>query len=710
MTVNTAGASRRDTWSKVVIVIGGVMLFTAGFAIATARGVLDPGQFAGRLAASLGDDRVARYVADQLTDVVVEQKPDLIAVRPVILSTMTGIVGSDVFRGVVRTAARTIHRGIFEQAGKQVILSLPDIGTLLRSALEQASPALAAKVPPELEARLASGETERRAARIVRVLAFGQGIRTGAVMSFWLAAALIAAGIAIARDRRRGLIRAGLALLVVGLAAIAVTPAGRIAAAVAFDDPAAAGFAHGVWRAFYANLRLGGLIIAGVGLLFASMGGAVLEAADPVRRGRELIGRLGRTPARPLARLGRATGLLAAGVLTVLWPGQVAALVALIGGLALVYTGLRELSALIGRVSVAAAAPGQAERRRRWPAWVATAVAGLAAVGGVALFARGGATEAAPAGLPASCNGAASLCRRQVNRVVFAGTHNAMSHAEISDWMFPHHTHAIARQLQDGIRAVAIDVHYGIPTGGRIKTDLDSETASREKIEEAVGPEGTAAAMRFRDRLVGGKDEDRGIYFCHGFCELGAYEVPPTLRDIREFLVQNPGEVLIMIVEDYITPQDLERLFTESGLIDFVYTGSTTRWPTLHQLIAANQRLIVFTESGRPGAAWMHPTAGAFQETPYTFHKPEDMSCRPHRGGTTGSLFLINNWIESTPAPRPSNAAIVNAYDFLLARARNCQRDRGHLPNVISVDFYNTGDLLRVVRTLNGVPSSEAAP
>ncbi|MGH7675785.1 MAG: hypothetical protein ACREMV_11000, partial [Gemmatimonadales bacterium] len=112
-------------------------------------------------------------------------------------------------------------------------------------------------------------------------------------------------------------------------------------------------------------------------------------------------------------------------------------------------------------------------------------------------------------------------------------------------------------------------------------------------------------------------------------------------------------------------------------------------------------------ESGRPGPAWMHPAFPTFQETPYTFHKPEDMSCRANRGGTSGTLFEINNWIESTPAPRPSNAEIVNAYDFLLARARRCQRERGRLPNLIAVDFYNTGDLLRVVRTLNGIEPRE---
>ena len=701
-------AGHRDAWSTASIVVGAILLFTAGFALATARGVLDPGQFAGRLSASLEDERVARYVADRLTEVVVEQEPDLIAVRPLILSTVTGIVRSDSFRGVVRTAARSTHRAVLEQGGRRVVLSLPDLGILLRSALEQASPALAAKVPPGLEARLASGQAERRAAAFVRLLGLGEQVRTGALTSFWLGAALVAAGIAVARDRRRGLARAGVALVAAGLACVAVTPAGRVAAAIAFDDPAFRGFAHGVWRAFYANLRIGGLVVAGAGLLLAAMGGALLEAADPVRRAREIASSLARTPARPLARLARAAGLLAAGAVMIFWPAQVAALAAVVLGLALAYTGLRELSVLAGSVSVSAAAePGQGPRGRRWPAWVGAAAAGIAVAGGLAWFVRGGATEGAPVGLPATCNGSAALCDRPLDRVVFPGAHNAMSHAEIGDWMFPHHQHGVARMLQDGVRALLLDVHYGIPTGGRVKSDLDAEAAWREKIEEAVGSEGTAAAMRIRDRLVGGEDAERGIYFCHGFCELGAYEVAPVLRTIREFLVQHPGEVLILVIEDYVTPEDLERTFAESGLVDFVYPGSTARWPTLHQLIAANQRLVVFAETGRPGPAWLHPAFEAMQETPYRFHAPGEMSCRPNRGGTSGVLFQINNWIETAPAPRPSNAAVVNAYDFLLERARRCQRERGRLPNVIAVDFYATGDLLRVARTLNGIEGGE---
>jgi hypothetical protein len=91
------------------------------------------------------------------------------------------------------------------------------------------------------------------------------------------------------------------------------------------------------------------------------------------------------------------------------------------------------------------------------------------------------------------------------------------------------------------------------------------------------------------------------------------------------------------------------------------------------------------------------------QETPYTFHLPKDFSCRANRGPATAPFFQINNWIETTPAPRPSYAEIVNSYIALLARARTCGKERGQLPNILAVDFTDVGDLFRVVRTLNGL-------
>jgi hypothetical protein len=51
--------------------------------------------------------------------------------------------------------------------------------------------------------------------------------------------------------------------------------------------------------------------------------------------------------------------------------------------------------------------------------------------------------------------------------------------------------------------------------------------------------------------------------------------------------------------------------------------------------------------------------------------------------------------------PKPSNAAIVNSRDALMARIRAFRQTRGRLPNLVAVDFYGVGDVISVVRDLN---------
>jgi hypothetical protein len=159
-----------------------------------------------------------------------------------------------------------------------------------------------------------------------------------------------------------------------------------------------------------------------------------------------------------------------------------------------------------------------------------------------------------------------------------------------------------------------------------------------------------------------------------------------------------------------VAPADVQKCFAESGLESFVYRGGVQPpWPTLREMIQSDQRVLVFAENQAEGVAWYHRLFDVFQETPYRFLDPSEFSNAPGRGGKQGSLLLMNHWIETAPAPRPSNAEIVNAYDFLLKRAKNCRRERGMLPNLIAVDFYHTGDLIDVVDAMNGFPRLGAA-
>jgi hypothetical protein len=193
------------------------------------------------------------------------------------------------------------------------------------------------------------------------------------------------------------------------------------------------------------------------------------------------------------------------------------------------------------------------------------------------------------------------------------------------------------------------------------------------------------------------------------FCEAGSTDLVKGLGWFRQFIERNPGEVIILDIEDYIEPDDLRAAFAASGLLSYVYRPAPDQpWPTLGEMIDAGQRVVVMTEHRNGGIPWILPAyRGYLEETPYKFTLKTIanpfISCAPNRGGTSRPFFLLNNWIESS-VPSPSDAQKVNDFDTLLSRAQTCQRERGHIPNLVAVDFYRSGDVLGVVNVLNDLP------
>ena len=145
-----AGIAHALTVLGVVALTGGTMLGQVR------RGLFDSDGFADRLASSLHDPRVSAFVADAMTNAVVREKPDLVTVRPLLLSTASGVAQSDAFAAVVRVAARQAHATVFSRGGRALLLSVPDADLVLRGALAHASPTLAAKIPARLPTLIAS--------------------------------------------------------------------------------------------------------------------------------------------------------------------------------------------------------------------------------------------------------------------------------------------------------------------------------------------------------------------------------------------------------------------------------------------------------------------------------------------------------------------------------------------------------------------------
>lgn len=689
--------------------LGLALLFLSAVLIDVSHGLFSADDFANRVAASLGDRRVSGFVAEKITDVLIEQRPNLTAIRPILVGATDQLVGSAPFRAVARTAVKSAHEAFFSRTGEDVLLSIPDVGVLMQSALEGIDPKLAEKIPNRLETVVAHLPHSRIGATVVVA-------RRGLTRVAWLQRGLfvlglgfLGLGIFLQPDRRQGLARAGAGLVGVALLLALLIPAGRIVALLVTHDPATRGALFGVWRAYFLPLLGFVYSYAGTGVILAAAGSSLHEKADPFEGIRLAARTVTHPPADRRLRWIWVGGMAATGSVVLAWPTSVLTAVAVLGGLLLLFVALRELfRLLLENVPEYSAGPASTTGRR-WPIRAAVGMGVAALLLLVFLSWPRPATDAQGLGTVLACNGSPELCSRRIDQVSFPATHNAMSNAQIPGWLFPHQSVDFTGQLQYGIRALLIDIHYGFPGGARIKTDLEGEGATREKLVGAVGEEGFEAAQRIRDRLVGVDEGHRGLYFCHGFCELGAYLVAPALGNIRDWLVANPGEVLLIVIEDYVTPQEIAAAFAESGLGDLVYTGPITPWPTLGAMIYANQRVLVFTESGKPGVEWLHPAFASFQETPYTFHTPEEFSCKPNRGGTSGTLFQVNHWIETTPAPRPTNAEIVNTYDVLLKRARTCERERGLKPTYIAVDFGDIGDIVAATRTLNGLDTAGVA-
>jgi len=468
-----------------------------------------------------------------------------------------------------------------------------------------------------------------------------------------------------------------------------------------------------VWDAFLGDLRALGWLLAGSGAVVAAAASSLIQPIA-IEGSLRAAWRVATTdPSAKFLRVLRAATLVAAGVLLIAQPLAALQIAVTLAGVYLLYDGLESVLRLVYRPADAGTAEEEAPRPRRRRSLRAAVplVAGLLIAAGVAAFALGGGTEAPAQAAITRCNGSAALCDRRLDDVVLPATHNSMS-VPLPGWFSAMVERPIGGQLEDGIRGLLFDTHYAdrLPNG-RTRTYFGSKADQRRTIaQDGLSEDSVDAALRLRERLGFRGEGKRGMYLCHSFCELGATPLAAGLEDIHQFLVTHPAEVVVVVNQDYVTPADFVEAIGDAGLTRYVFKGLAREpWPTLREMIERNQRLVLLAENRAGAAPWYQLAyVRLMEETPYDFSRASQLTatpttCPPNRGPAGAPLFLMNHWVTTDPVPRPSDAAKVNAYGPLLARARACERIRENLPNLIAVNFYRRGDLFRVVDELNGI-------
>lgn len=261
------------------------------------------------------------------------------------------------------------------------------------------------------------------------------------------------------------------------------------------------------------------------------------------------------------------------------------------------------------------------------------------------------------------CNGYTQLCNKKFNEVTSVMTHNAFNNAD-DGFLLGNQTHTITTQLEDGVRGLMLDVY----------------------------------------------NENGVISQYHGVAALGIEPLSEDLGEIKAFLDNNPNEIISIIFQTAVTSLDIENELVNAGLMPYLHHHTLgTEWATLQEMIDADERLVVFSESdnGDPSQTWYHYAWAHVFDTDYSYSFPTDFHCGVNRGDISNDLYLVNHWITTAVGTGDIvQANIVNPNPFLIDRLQQCQNETGRLPNFIGIDFYEIGGAFEAAEILNGITTS----
>jgi hypothetical protein len=619
------------------------------------------------------------------------------------------VIGSAPFKRIFRQAAVETNRVFFTRERRNALFDVSDATQLVRFALRSVSPNLARQIPKDIEANLIA---LRRREFAGGTLAVADDVRLLGIVLPLLALVVFAAAVAIAPDRRMAVLRVGVAVgtsAALLAAALLVLRARTLAGVIGEDeltDEEVRDAVAGLVDAFLADLVAGALLLALGGLVVAAAAAALdpEDVEEPAVRVRRFIAT---PPRRRWARALRGVAALVLGVLIVLSPQLALQLAAIAAGAFLIFFGTSELLMLLQRAGVSAAEGERSRRRAFAVAAVAGGVCMAAVIALVVVITDDEAPQAQPTASTTSartCNGSASLCELRLNEAVFAGTHNSFSAADSPGWYIANQRRTIPRQLRDGVRLFLIDAHWGVEDDeSRVRTDFQAEHRNRNKVVKSLPPTVLKAAERLAGRIgAGDADGKRDVWLCHTACEIGATRMVDSLEAFREFLEDNRGEVVILFIEPYVAPAEIEKVFKRAGLDRYVATLERDEpLPTLGSLVRRNKRVIVLTEKDADGTVpWYLDGFSFVQDTPLGAEKTNQLSCRLERGDADSPFLMLNHWADLFP-PRLEANRPFQRERFVLSRAHRCARERRLPVSLIAVDHYDQGRFLAAVDALN---------
>jgi ricin-type beta-trefoil lectin protein len=281
---------------------------------------------------------------------------------------------------------------------------------------------------------------------------------------------------------------------------------------------------------------------------------------------------------------------------------------------------------------------------------------------------------------------------RRFDELSWLTTHNSFNNNEDASWLVPNQGHSIARQLNDGVRGLMLDVWSFKSSTARCITSFGKDCYPQD------------------------------LYMCHSDCNgvpgigyaLPRQTVASGLVQVVSFLQGHPGEIVTVFLEDYANHDDLQRLLDSvRGLRDlqfdpYAWDVTNRGWPHADDLLNSNKRLLLISDHGDKRDLGVGYGPDLTVENYWSIGETaNNLSCysrwdsipldRTDNGFQR--LFVMNHFRD---IPMAALAAQDNSYNGLTSRILGqCVPAAKRKPNFIGVDFYDTADGFRVTREVD---------
>jgi hypothetical protein len=275
-----------------------------------------------------------------------------------------------------------------------------------------------------------------------------------------------------------------------------------------------------------------------------------------------------------------------------------------------------------------------------------------------------------PPGSP--CNAWEELCDVAYDDVSFPVAHAAMANTA-SFWDFPAQRKPLRTQLDDSIRGLMLEVHL----------------------------------------------EDGELSLCFHDCAEGRGDLLSELRHVREFLDDNPREVVTLLVDNRAPAEEFAAVAAAAGLDAYLFSAEVTAgWPTLGELVEDGTRLVIFVQDAAGAPPGYRELRASIASTGDGFGQARDLDCEVAQGDEAASMLLVQHILVARDGasgaggeggagalgrPSAALAETVNRDPFMSERLALCAASFGRNPTFVAVDFYDESDIIGATQRLGGL-------